>query len=329
LSNRLAKRRAHAAAGHEVGPPLPRLREVYLAASTIVRDPQTGERIAARPLGGPTLGLHEAAWSSANSSPDLRLALMDWLTDPENPYFARNIVNRVWAHYFGRGLLEPLDGFSAANPPSHPELFDELAEDFVTNGYDIRRLERLILNSATWQLSSEPNSTNTRDNRHLARAYVRLPPPETIVDMWHAATGVAADFGDSVPNEIRAVEIGPDRLGDERWDRFFQTFGRSTRTQTCDCEATQTPSIRQTLALMCDPHLLAELPNGRLKTLLDNGLDDDELLDELFLNTLSRWPNADEREATKQHIETSADRNQVFEDVLWALLNTQEFITNH
>ena len=102
---------------------------------------------------------------------------MDWLNEPDNPYFARNIVNRVWAMHFGRGLVEPLDGFSAANPPTHPELFDELADDFVAHGYDLRRLERLILNSTTWQLSSRPMTAIGRTATHFARSYVRMPPP--------------------------------------------------------------------------------------------------------------------------------------------------------
>ncbi|MCH8922883.1 MAG: DUF1549 domain-containing protein, partial [Planctomycetes bacterium] len=256
FSDRLEKRRRRAADGHEVGPPLPRLREVYVA--DLPRHDRSAPTAATRvpkALGGPVLGpTVQADVSRSSGTRDDRVALMDWFNDPQNPLFARNIVNRVWAHHFGRGLVEPLDGFSAANLPSHTCLLDDLAADFVDHGYNIRRLERLILNSATWQLSSEPNDSNRADRRYFARAYVRMPPAETILDMWRAATGVAVDFGDGVPDGIRAVEIGPSRLGDARWDRFLDLFGRSARTLTCDCAPPISPSIRQTLALMSDAY---------------------------------------------------------------------------
>jgi hypothetical protein len=319
FADRLQNRRDLIAAGEEPGPPPPRLREVYVRPSA--NGPSSSPPTPApKSLGGQEI---PAAAS------DYRATFMDWLGDPQNPFFARNIVNRVWAHHFGRGLVEPLDGFSTANPPSNPELLDALATDFVRHGYDLRHLERLILNSSTWQLSSEPNATNTDDHTHFARAYVRMPPAETVIDMWHGATGIVTNFGDDVPAGVHAVEIGPNRLSDKRWDRVLKLFGRSARTQTCDCEPPAGPSIRQTLAFMNDPGLVADLSTGRLKTLLDSKRSDDEILDELFLSTLSRWPTAEERTATAQALQTSEARAQFWEDALWGLLNTREFITNH
>ena len=331
FSDRLEKRRHRAADGHDVGSPLPRLREVYVAdLPRHDRTAPTAATLGPKALGGPVLAPKiEADGSRASGTRDDRVALMDWFNDPQNPLFARNIVNRVWAHHFGRGLVEPLDGLSAANLPSHPRLLDDLAADFVDHGYNVRRLERLILNSATWQLSSEPNDSNRGDRRYFARAYVRMPPPETILDMWCAATGVAVDFGDGVPEGIRAVEIGPSRLGNERWDRFLDLFGRSARTQTCDCAPSISPSIRQTLALMSDADLLRDISQGELNELLDAGLAGDELLDELFLRTVSRLPADDERAATMRAVHAAEDQRQVFEDILWGLLNSQEFITIH
>ncbi len=328
VADRIEQRRRRAAQGEAVGTALPRLREVY------VGDPLPSAPAAAllapKALGGPELAATVAADASlASGARDLRVALMDWLNDPENPYFARNAVNRVWAHHFGRGLVEPLDGFSAANPPSHPGLLDELAADFVDHGYDFQRLERLILNSATWQLSSEPNDVNRADRSYFSRAYVRIPPAETVIDMWRAATGIALDFGDGVPKGIRAVEIGSSRLGDKRWDGILDLFGRSARTQTCDCGQSNSPSIRQTLALMSDANLLRDLSQGELAGLLGSGLGSEQLLDELFLRTLSRLPTDDERSAAMQAVSAAVDQRGVFEDVLWGLVNSQEFITNH
>jgi hypothetical protein len=254
---------------------------------------------------------------------------MDWLEERDNPYFARNIVNRVWAYHFGRGLVEPLDGFSADNPPSHPALLDELAAEFVARGYDLHWLERLLLNSTTWQLSSESNEANRDDARSFSRAYVRIPPAETVLDMWQAATGAAAEFGDLAPPGMHAVEFGPTRLGVKRWDTLLDLFGRSPRRETCDCTARGNPSIRQTLALMCDTDLLGDLSAGALPTLWAAGLRGESLVDELFLRTLSRPPSDEERAAARQALAASHDQRQTLEDMLWGLVNTQEFITIH
>jgi hypothetical protein len=313
VARRIDARRALAAAGQDVPAPLPRVREVFVSAP-----PPAPEASAPRLLGGPAIA----------AGTDPRVALADWLADPANPYFARNLVNRVWAHHFGRGLVEPLDGFSQFNPPAHPELLALLAADFVDHGYDLGRLERLILNSTVWQLSSEPNDTNRAGATAFSRAYVRLPPAETVVDMWRAATGAAADFGPSVPGGIRDVEIGPSRLGSQRWDRLLDLFHRAERTQTCDCGPGRAPSIRQSLALMCDADLLGDLSAGDLPALVAALPDDAQLLEELFLRTLSRLPTADER-AVLADVATADDRQAAFTDILWALVNTQEFITNH
>jgi hypothetical protein len=313
-AERIDERRRRAAGGGEAGPPLPRIREVYLAA------PASGASAAkAKALGG----------SEFSSSRDPRAALMDWLNDPANPYFAKNIVNRVWAHHFGRGLVEPLDGFSADNRPSHPALIDELAADFIAHGYDLRRLETLILNSSSWQLSSEPNAAKGASDDYFARALVRLPPAETVLDMWLSATGTAPDFGHWVPAEIRAVEIGPSRLGKKRWDDFLDLFGRSARSETCDCAPKQSPSIRQTLALMCDTNLLADVSHGAHRAMLQAALRGDSLIDEMFLRTLSRFPTGTERASALDAIAAASNKHQAFEDLFWGLINSQEFITNH
>jgi hypothetical protein len=330
LTDRLDRRRIQRAAGEAVGPPPPRLGEVYLTARPVeLRDPVALTPVIAKALGGPTLGGGDELTASSESPADYRVNFMEWLNEPGNPYFARNIVNRVWAHHFGRGFVEPLDGFSAANPPSHPELLALLAEDLVDHDYDLRRLERIILNSSTWQLSSAPNESNRTDEHHFARTYVRMPSPEAFVDMWLNAVGIAGEFGPDVPAGVRAVEIAPSQLSGTEWDRLLSLYGRRSRASTCDCEAPSAPSIRQTLSLMSDPFLLHKLGEGRVKQMLTDKLPEEVVIDELFLNTLSRRPTEDEKTAALKHLSEAAELDTAYVDLLWSLVNSQEFITNH
>lgn len=333
LADRLDERRSQRARGEALAPPLPRLSEVYLAEKPhMLLDEASGEPLPAKALGGPVLeppGREISDQAADRGSADLRARLMDWLDEPDNPYFARNIVNRVWAAHFGYGPVEPLDGFSTTSSPMYDALLQELADDFVKHDYDLRRLERLILNSSTWQASSTPNDTNRTDRRNFARAYVRMPPPHVVADMWHLAVDVPHQFGDDVPAGSRAVEIAPSRLKGTRWETLLELFGRNQRLQACDCTPPPGPSIRQTLALMCDSTLLKDLPLGRARRLSEPGLSDENVVDELFLSTLSRFPDAEERDAAEAHLASSADRSAACEDLLWSLINTQEFITIH
>lgn len=330
LTDRLDRRRSQRAAGEVVGPPPPRLGEVYLTARPVeLRDPVSLQPVLAKALGGPVFGGGDEPTASSVSPADYRIEFMEWLNRPDNPYFAKTIVNRVWAHHFGRGFVEPLDGFSAANAPSHSELLALLADDLVDHDYDLRRLERMILNSSTWQLSSAPNESNRTDERHFARAYVRILSPEAFVDMWLSAVGVSGEFGPDVPAGIRAVEIAPSQLNDTEWDRLLSLYGRRPRTSTCDCEAPAGPSIRQTLSLMSDPFLLHKLGEGRVKQMLAAQMTAREVIDELFLNTLSRRPTEDEKNAAVKHLSEAEDLGPAYVDVLWSLVNSQEFITNH
>jgi hypothetical protein len=319
VANLLEERRA--APPGKAGPPLPRLREVYVSNDPLrrLRDPQTGGPLAARALGGPEIPLEG----------DARARLCDWLFAPDNPSFARVFVNRVWAHYFGFGLVMPVDSFSAANPPSNEPLLDALAEDFRGHGFDIRHLERTILGSRTYQLSSRPNASNAEDRGNFARAYPRRLMAEVVVDVLDAALGVAPDLGPGLPPGCRAIEAAPNRVADEHLAMIFRTFGRPARTATCDCERSAEPAVPQTLFLMSDPVLLKKLTAGRLPRLLAGGRPDGEVVEELFLATLSRPPDGRESRAALEHVRGKKDRARAFADVLWALINTREFILNH
>jgi hypothetical protein len=316
---RMLEERRHAPPGKS-GPPIPRLREVYVDddAPSALTHPETGGPLSPRALGGPEVA----------SGGDAREELYRWLVRPDNPFFARTFVNRVWAHYFGVGLVEPVDNFSVANPPSNEPLLDLLARDFAEHGYDVRRLERAVLTSHAYQRSSAPNPTNAGDRANYARAYPRRMMAEVVLDVLDSALGAAGDFGSSVPPGARAVEAAPSRVGGSA-ERIFRVFGRPVRKAVCDCERPAEPALPQTLFLMSDPGLLARLEGGRLKGLLASGKSDGEVVDELFLATLSRPPDGGERQAALEHVKAKGHRKAGFAGLLWALVNTREFILNH
>ena len=304
----------------KAGPPLPRMREVYVSAKPRrLPHPDTGGVLPPKALGGPELP----------AGGDPRVALFGWMTRPDNPYFARSFVNRVWAHYFGVGLVDPVDDLSPNNPPSHPKLLDDLAAEFVRSGYDLRRLERLILTSRAYQLSSTPTDTNRRDRTNFARAYPRPLMAEAVLDVLNDAVGAKEAFGDDAPPGARAVEVATNRVRADHAARVFRVFGRPARASTCDCERASGPALPQTLFLMADPALLKKLSGGRLKAILDRGVSDANAVDELFLATLSRLPDEGEKRAALARVDAAPDRTAGLTDVLWALVNTREFILNH
>jgi hypothetical protein len=310
-------------------PPRPLVREVYLLLSAkgkgvrALLDPDTNRPLPPRALGGPVIDVAPGE--------DPRAALFEWMKAPDNPFFARSFANRVWAHYFGVGIVQPADDFSQANPPSNERLLDALARDFAGHGYDIRRLERAVLNSRTYQLSHVPNDTNRFDRVNFARAYIRPLMAEVVVDMLNDALGVQENFGPDYPKGCRAIEVGASRVQNGAVAYAFRLFGRPPRTSACDCERSLEPGLPQKLFLMADPVIQAKLqPKGnRLGKLLASGRTDDEVLDELFLATLSRPPTERERSHFATLRGGRKDRAALFADTLWALINTSEFLFNH
>jgi hypothetical protein len=305
----------------KAGPAIPRMREVYIGPprSRRLANPETGWVLKPRALGGPEL----------DETQDAREALFEWMVRPDNPYFARSFVNRVWAHYTGVGLVEPVDDFSQANPPSNSRLLDALAQDFIDHYFDIRRLERLVLSSRTYQRSPVPNATNRHDRTNYARAYARPLMAEVVLDVLDDALGAAEDIGPDAPPGSRAIEVATNRVRSPHAARVFRVFGRPVRASACDCERPTGPALPQTIFLMADPTLLEKLAGGRLHALLAGGRPDAEVVDELFLATLSRLPDAREKQGALDRVHTAADRGAGFTDVLWALINTREFVLNH
>jgi hypothetical protein len=310
--------------------PVAPLREVFIGTPgkgvRLLTRPDTGKPLPMQALGGPALEVKPGG--------DPRVPLWEWLRDPKNPFFARSFANRVWGHYLGVGVVHPVDDFSLANPPSNARLLDALARDFAESGYDIRKLEKTILLSRTYQLSSTPNETNRFDKNNYARSYVRPLMAEVVVDMLNAALGTAEKWAPAeAPAGARAIEVGASRVQNAGVNYVFRVFGRPPRTSACDCERAMDPALPQKLYLLADPNLKAKLdaPGNRLGALLKEKGDDVEALEELFLATLSRLPTEAEKQTFLDYKErkSTKKRRTLFADTLWALINTTEFIFNH
>ena len=307
--------------------PLAPLREVFVVAkgtaSQPLPDPDTNKALSARALGGPEI--------SFENGKDPRQTLFEWMHDANNPFFARSFVNRVWGHYFGTGIVNPVDDFSLANPPSNAKLLDALAEAFVAGRFNIRDLERKILLSRTYQLAAAPNESNRLDHTNYSHANIRPLMAEVMVDALNAALGASETFGPEMAVNSRAIEIGSSRAQNASVNYAFRIFGRPPRTTACDCERAAEPGLPQKLYLMADPTIQQKLqaPQGRIRKLLAAEKDDNRVLDELVLAALSRLPTTKERDAFATHRAKCKDRQTAFFDTMWVLINTNEFVFNH
>ncbi len=281
------------------------------------RQPRTGQQLKAQPLDRSVLD------SPAGEDP--RKPLVRWMTDPKNEQFSGAMVNRLWKHFFAVGLVEPVDDLRATNPPSNRELWALLNREFVSSGYDLRHVMRLVMNSRAYQLSSETKPSNFRDDRFYSHHYARRLPAEVLLDAICLATGDPEQFP-SYPLGVRAIQV-PDPGTDSY---FLSLFGRSERTTACACERTGDVTLPQLLHLQNSDGLSNKLKTstGRLEQLLTAQSDNDRVVDELYLSTVSRWPADTEREVVKKSLE-GTDRREVMQDLFWALLNSKEFAFQH
>lgn len=275
-------------------------------------------------LGGEVLTYEEGG-------PDPRLKLWEWMRAEANPYFAPSIVNRIWAQYFGVGIVDPPDDFNLGNPPSNPQLLAWLAKDFRESGFDLKHLHRTILNSRTYQLSWKPNDANRLDDRNFSHSRLRRMPAEVLLDAIAHATGVEGDYG-HIPTGRPQRAVGqaspPVRYSISRAGYPMQVFGRPSREKTCECERSNEPSVAQALYLVNDAEIVAKLSNpaGRLPELLKSTADDGKVVEELYLAALSRFPTDKERQIQMEHVAGARSREAGMRDVLWSLLNVREFL---
>jgi hypothetical protein len=268
---------------------------------------------------------------------DPRKYVADWMRRPDNPFFARAIVNRVWAHYFGRGIVDPPDQLSPFNPPSHPELLAALCADFVRGGYDLKKLHRVILNSGTYQQSSSAAAGCAADRANYAYFYYRRLPAEVLVDAVNHATGTTESMGKNFGRRenMRAVEL-PYTPQNPFVVFMLEQFGKPARNSAvqCDCERDGGASVLQVLSFANHPRLRQKIadPSGAAARILKQSPTADGRIDEAFLTVLCRFPTDAERRSCREYLTNAASPaspEQGVQGLLWSLLNTREFLLQH
>jgi Protein of unknown function (DUF1549)/Protein of unknown function (DUF1553) len=256
---------------------------------------------------------------------DRREVLAKWLASPENPYFARNLANIVWAHFLGRGIVHQVDDVRVSNPPVNPELLDALAKRFTEYKYDFKRLVKDICTSRTYQLSTETNPTNVDDHRNFAHAELRRMRAEVMLDCISQATDTKNKFP-GLPLGARAVQMADGNAS----TYFLTTFGRATRNTPCSCEVRVEPNLSQALHLLNgDTTNDKILAGGLIKRRLAEKKKPLEILDEMYIRCLSRMPTEKEKASLMALLDESTDKKQALQDTFWALLNSREFLFNH
>lgn len=301
------------------GRPIP-WREVYI-------EPAKNDQQIAKLLGGQEINI------SQHSDP--RKLLMRWMLNEPNHYFAKAFVNRIWAHYFNVGIINPPDDLNQANPPSNKALLDYLVKGFIESGYDMKWLHRTITTSRTYQMSWRPNDTNRNDTRNFSHSVLRRLPAEVAIDAILQATAnheKATQFVNKVDG--RKISQHPKSYQARAIDFSLLVFGKPLRTTNCDCERQDEPTLLQSLYVRNDEEMLSNLTRAdswltQLKKTDHKQAEYHSLVQEAYLRTLSRFPDEIELKESQQYLKSTSTLNEGLHDLMWVLLNTQEFITNH
>jgi hypothetical protein len=302
---------------------------VFARVSGDVLHPKLARPLPPAPLDGASISL--------DSTEDRRIAFAKWLTSPANAMFSRTIVNRVWANFMGRGLVDPMDDLRATNPASNEELLAALSTDFVEHGYDVQRLIRTIMNSSLYQLSSEANATNPSDNIYYSKHIIRRLNAEVILDAMSQVTGAPTSFS-GYPAGTRAQQLPDTQVKSE----FLASFGRPARVLCDAAERASDPTITQALHVINGDTLNKKLasPEGTIALFMKLGLSDRRIMEYMYLSAFSRYPSDSERatiaaalnnarlEKGTEEARRDAHR-QALEDMVWAMLTSKEFLFNH
>ncbi|MCA8997115.1 MAG: DUF1553 domain-containing protein [Planctomycetaceae bacterium] len=271
---------------------------------------------------------------------DPRLRLANWMSSPENPFFAKALVNRYWKHFFKQGLIEPEDDIRDTNPPSNPELLAALEKHFVESGYDLKELVRVITQSNAYQLSASPNDYNIADQQNFSRFYPRRMQAEVLLDSINDLTEATTTFA-NLPAGTRAIAL-PDNSYNKA-SEFLKVFGRPEGASVCECERAQSSSLAQSLHLINSNEVKGKLAfgNGRAQRLAKSDAAVEERIRELYLVAFSREPRSEELEAATaylnepvlnaegQPMDPNKATQQNWQDLVWALMNSKEFLFNH
>tara|TARA_Y100001934_G_C12382689_1_gene793443 strand:+ start:5266 stop:7767 length:2502 start_codon:yes stop_codon:yes gene_type:complete len=294
-------------------------RVFHNAGTAQAQNPKTGDQVPPTGLGSDSLEL--------TAEDDPRIHLAKWMGDPNNPFFAKALVNRYWKHFFGRGLVDPEDDMRVTNPASNPKLLDALAGDFVKSGYDLKALVKTITSSSVYQLSSEPNEWNADDKQNFSRYYPKRLNAEVLLDSIDQVTGTSTSFS-GVPVGTRAVQ-----LPDNGFSSYFLTvFGRPESSSACECERSSEANLAQSLHLLNSSEIQGKLTSGSgmaAKLSADAERDNADKIRQLYLLAFAREPSSEETQIANAHIEKSEDAKIAYEDIVWALINTKEFLFNH
>ena len=306
-------------------------RTLFIADRGDLIQPRTGKPQPPAPLDGPVI--------DGDSTEDRREALADWLTSPENPYFTRSIANRVWANFFGRGIVEPVDDLRTSNPASNEPLLQAISDHLVANDYELKSLIRLILNSETYRRSSRPLPENQGDQKYYSRYYPRRLMAEVLQDAITFVTRISPEYNkitlsDGSTQGISAYRNGTRalQLSDSAVTSYFlKTFGRNEREITCECERSNKPSLVQVLHLSNGDTLNSNLRSEQscVNTMIKES--NEVIIDETYLLCLSRHPSDTERKRLRNIFETApeTERRAIVEDLLWSLMTSREFLFQH
>lgn len=292
---------------------------VHFVKSGEINHPRTNEVM-------PPKGLVGKPYEKLPDDIDRRTKLAEWLTSPDNPFFAKNMANRIWRMFFATGIIEPTDDIRASNPPSNPELLDMLAKYFKENNYDPKQLIRLICSSQTYQLSSLPNLWNKIDRNQFTHYFAKRLGAEQLLDAVSSATGVPEKFT-GFPAGTRAVQL-PDPQVE---NYFLQVFGRPSRQIVCECERSEDANMAQALHMINSQNLQTKISDekGRVAKLIKTGTSPGDIANALYLATFSRFPTPEESKRATAVLMQSPNRQEAAEDLIWALMNSREFVFNH
>lgn len=301
-------------------PSVPNAKFVQLNLQTgFAGNPRSGQPQPPKFLGG--------AAPELPATMDRREAYAAWLTSAENPLFARGLVNRMWSYFFHRGIIEPVDDIRSTNPPINPALLDALTQDFVAHKFDVRHLMRRIVLSQTYQRTSVPNPANKDDEQNFSHAIPRRIPAEALLDSLVQASGVAENVG-GAPGGFRAAQL-PDATVQST---FLNLFGKPQRMEACECERDNSSNMLQALHFINGASILGRMqnPGARPTQLVNQKLPDDQLVTELFLWTLARNPTAEEQRLAAEFFASYGEKKaEAVQDMMWALLNSKDFLLVH
>jgi hypothetical protein len=294
----------------------PRETVVFNSGGGEVTSPVTHQVMKPKFLGGATPDV---------AGKDRRVVLAKWLASPDNPYFATNLANIVWAHFFGVGIIDPVDDVRISNPASNPELLAELGKRFTGYHYDFKKLVRDICTSRTYQLATEPTADNVLDTRNFSHGYIRRIRAEMLLDCISEVTETKNKF-QGLPLGARAVQIADGQVT----NYFLTTFGRATRETVCSCEVKLEPTLSQSLHLLNGDTTSQSIPAGNLVgRRLQEKKSPGAVIDELYVRCFSRKPLPKEKAALDAKLAVEKEKQKFLEDVFWALLNSREFMFNH